>query len=298
MRFGWPRMMRHGIGASGLVCAFALGLAACTPPVRQYALNDQQLTCPQANDYSYRTLQGLGFAITTFEPAAIGRPGRIRGSREERGTQNVTVTITCLPSGSASIDASEDWRWLGQVDFKRAFYMAFTAVAAQTSIREAAVREEAQRPPEQKKQKGLRVQLEPVAGLGAKLDFDLDLAAGGVLPVRVTINNASTRSYRFDPGDVVLIQRDGTRVHPLALGEAVERVAAAQRQQNNGAQAAPADDAGIARRLEGRLLRAHAVAANQQLSGYLYFPLGTYAKGRVTLEDQESEEAEGVVVEF
>ena len=54
----------------------------------------------------------------------------------------------------------------------------------------------------------------------------------------------------------------------------------------------------IAQRLRDRLLRTRAVSANQQLSGYLYFPLGTYTKGRVTLEDQESEEAEGFVVEF
>ena len=153
---------------------------------------------------------------------------------------------------------------------------------------------------EQVSRKPLRIVATVNAALhfGAKLDFALDLAADGILPVRVTINNASTRSYSLDPDDVALIQRDGTRVHPLPIDEVVERVAAAERAKSDGAPATPSDSAGNAQRLRDRLLRTRAVSANQQLSGYLYFPLGTYTKGRVTLEDQESEEAEGFVVEF
>jgi hypothetical protein len=281
----------------GLVYMLSTALS-CTPPIRQYALKDQKLTCARANDYSYRTLRSMGFAISAFEPAAIGRPGTIHGSRQERGVQNVTVTITCRSDGSADINASEDGRLLGQIEFKRGFYLGFTGVAAQMAVIEAAAREEAQRPLEQKKTKGLRVLLQPVAGQGAKLEFALDLAADGILPVRVTINNASARSYNLDPDDVALIQRDGTRVHPLPIEEAVERVAAAERAKSDGTAAAHTGSADIAQRLRDRLLRTRAVSANQQLSGYLYFPLGTYTKGRVTLEDQESEEAEGFVVEF
>lgn len=271
---------------------------SCTPPVRQYALKSQKLTCAQANEYAFHTLQGMGFAVSAFDPAAVGHAGTIHGSRQERGVQNVTVTITCLSDGTANIDASVDSQLLGQVDLKRGFYMAFNGVAAQTAIREAAAREEAQRTLEQKKEKGLRVLLQPVAGQGAKLDFALDLAADGILPVRVTINNASSRRYSLDPDDVALIQRDGTRVHALPIDEVIERVTAAERQRSGGVEAAPTDSAAIAQRLGDRLLRTKAIPANQQLSGYLYFPLGTYTKGRVTLEDQESEEAEGFVVEF
>lgn len=295
MRFG--RQAVRAIGICGLVYVLSTALS-CTPPVRQYALKDQKLTCARANDYSYRTLRSMGFAISAFEPAAVGHPGTIHGSRQEWGAQNVTVTITCRSDGTADINASEDGRLLGQIDFKRGFYMAFTGVAAQAAVTEAAAREEAQRPLEQKKTKGLRVLLQPVAGQGAKLDFALDLAADGILPVRVAINNASARSYSLDPDDVALIQRDGTRVHPLPIDEVVERVAAAERAKSDGTAAAHTDSADIAQRLRDRLLQTRAISPNQQLSGYLYFPLGTYTKGRVTLEDQESEEAEGFVVEF
>jgi hypothetical protein len=282
------------------ICGFVYMLSAalsCTPPVLQYGLENQKLTCARANHYSYRTLEAMGFEISAFEPAAVGHPGTIHASRKERGVENVTVTITCRSDGAADINASEDGRLFGQVEFKRGFYLAFTSVAEQTAANEAAARVEAQRPLEEKKEKGLRVLLQPMPGQAAKLDFALDLAADGILPVRVTINNASARSYSLDANDVALIQRDGTRVHPLPIDQVVERVGTAERTRSDGT-AATTDSAAISQPLHERLLKVRTVAAGQQLSGYLYFPLGSYSKGRVTLEDQQSEETEGFVVEF
>ncbi len=282
-----------------ITLAGLLGLVAsgCTPPVRQYALKNQKLTCEQANDYVYRTLRSLDFTLTAFEPAASGHPGTVKAVRNQPmgGTQYVTVTVKC--GDTVDIDASEDGRLLGQVDFKRSFYMAFTGVVTQAAVSEAEARAEAQRPVQEKKEKGLRVLLEPVAGLGAKLDFDFDLAAAGVLPVRVTINNASLRAYNLEPDDIVLIQSDGGRVRPLSVDDVTQRVVQAERQKQGSAPAA-VDPAAVSRKLQERLMQPHVVAANQMVRGYLYFPLGTYKKGRVTLEDQESEEAEGFVVEF
>ncbi len=139
--------------------------------------------------------------------------------------------------------------------------------------------------------------LEPVTGLGAKLDFDLDLAAVGVLPVRVIINNVTPRTYRFDPDDIVLVQSDGARVHPISVGEAARRIGDVERQKATAESARPSS-AEVTQRLQTRLLTGRSVAANQTLKGYLYYPLASYVKGRVTLEDQESEESEGFVVQF
>ena len=107
--------------------ALALAVAGCTPPIRQFDLKNQALTCEQANDYAYRTLQSMGFTMTQFEPVTAAHAGTLRGTREERGTQNVTVGITCNGT-TAAIDASEDGKFLGQLEFKRGFYMAFTAI--------------------------------------------------------------------------------------------------------------------------------------------------------------------------
>lgn len=290
--------MARVVRGGGLFCLL-LGflLQACTPPVRQYGLTQQTLTCDQANSYSYRTLQGMGFAITVLEPAQVGRPGKIQGWRDERGdTQSVTVAITCN-AGTTDIDASQDNRFLGQVDFKRAFFLAFTGMAVQSVVIETAAREEAQRPLERKTQKGLRVLMAPVAGLGAKVDFDLDLAAGRILPVRVTINNATVRTYALDPADIVLIRQDGTCVQTLPVAAAAQHVADAARQKA-GKQAALPDTAVILRQLQKRLLNSSSVAPNQLVEGYVFFPVGAYVKGRISLTDQESDEAEGFVVEF
>jgi hypothetical protein len=272
-------------------------LAACTPPVRQYDIKNQKLTCEQGNQYAYKTLRAMGFTVTQFEPAAAGRQGTLRATRQEGGSaQNATVVITC--SGTVSLDASEDGRILGQLDLKRAFYMAFTGVAAMEAVNETAAREEAQRPLAAKKEKGLQVLLEPVTGLGSKLDFDLDLAAGGVLPVRILIANATPRTYTFDPDDIVLIQKDGVRVPPISVTTAAQRVTDVLRQMPAGQGALPPDNAEVRRRLEARVLSLHAVTANQTTTGYLFYPLAPYVKGRVSLEDQETEESEGFVVEF
>jgi len=272
-------------------------LAACTSQLRQFDLNDRPLTCEQANQYAYRTLQVMGFAITEFEPAASGQPGTLRGWREHYdGTQRVTVAIACS-GATAGVTASEDGRFVGLLEFKRGFYMTFTSLVSQAQANAAASAAEAQRPLEQRRTQGLQVLLQPVHGLGAKLDLGLDLAAGGVLPVSVTIMNVSARRYTLAPEDIVLVRRDGTRVHALAAAAAAAQVARALRQAAGDA-APDVDAAAIKTRLESRLFSSRSVAANETVSGYLYFPLAAYVKGRVVLEDVESEESEGVMVEF
>jgi hypothetical protein len=275
-----------------------LGFAACTPPIRQFDLANQALTCVQANESTYRTLQSMNFTVTEFSPAVVGRPGRLRGTREERGaTQNVTVAITCN-GRTADVDADEERKLLGRLEFKRGFYLAFTATAARAAADTPAARQEAARPPAQKKDKGLQVLLTPVWGLGAKLDFDLDLAAAGVLPVLVTMSNVTPRTYTFDPADVVLVEKDGTRVRPITVDAAADRVVEIERQGAAASGAVPGDRAEVVRRLQAQALRGHSLAANQSLKGYLFYPLAPYVKGRVALEDQASEETEGFVVEF
>jgi hypothetical protein len=295
----WPGLTRGALRWGRISCSLAtLLLVACIPPVRQFDLTHQVLTCEQTNRYAYRTLASMGFTVTSFDPAVVGRTGRLRGTREDRGrTQNVTVTISCTGS-DADITASEDGRWLGLLEFKRGFYLAFTATAAQAEARAAAAREEAQRPLEQKHAKGLQVLLEPVPGLGAKLDFGLDLAAAGLLPVRVTVQNVTARRYKLDPADIVLLQTDGRRVPPVSLAVAVQAVADAERRRSAAGMPAAADSAEIAGRLRARLLAGQSVPANQTVKGYLLYPAGTYTKGRIALEDEENEETEGFLVEF
>jgi hypothetical protein len=285
------RLRRAACGAVVLLAA------SCAFPVRQFELTDRPFDCKQANRYAYFTLRSMGFSLHALEPATVDHPGAMRGFRKtETGTESATVTITCHKDGHADISASQDSVFLGQVEFKRGFYMSFTGVVSQEEGQAAAEQSEAARPFEEKQRKGLQVWLRPVPGLGSKLDFNVDLDAGGVLPVLVTVNNVTPRTYRMDPNDIVLIATDGTRVPPLALADAAQRVAtAAATQAKHDDAPAPST---VTRELESHLFTAQSVPSKQRLSGYLYYPVAAYAKGRVVLEDVASEESEGFVIEF
>lgn len=283
-----PQLVR-----AGSITACIVVFVACTPPIRQFDLDNQRLTCDKANSYALRTMQAMGFTVTAFEPAAVGRTGTLRGTRDEQGVQNVTVTLTCREH-DVDIDASEDGKFLNRLEFRRGFYLSFTGIVQAAEITDAAAREAALHPAQDRKGPGLRVLLEPVPGQAAKLDFNADLAAAGVLPVRVTIVNGTTRTYRFDPADVALVERDGTRVRPLSIDDVAQRIAAAPRPSD----AAAPDASSLMQQLRARALSGDPIAANQTVKGYAFFPLGRYAKGRVSLEDQATEESEGFVVEF
>jgi hypothetical protein len=276
--------------AMGVLVLFA---GACTAPVRQYDIMSSTLTCEQANEYAYRTLEAMKFSITAFEPAAVGRTGVVRGSRDTTtGGQAATVRVTCNGQ-SVVIDASEDGRLLGQSEFKRGYYMSFTGLQSQEEIRANAAAAEEARPFAAKREKGVQVLLEPVRGLQAKLDFDLDLAAGGILPVKLEIKNVTERAYRLDLQDVVLVRADGQRVPPLATAEAAAQVVAALRGQG----VALTDD-DVRRRLAAHEITDTTVPSTRSVSGYLYYPLASYVKGRVVLEDPAAEESEGFVFQF
>jgi hypothetical protein len=288
--------MRAGSLRRAACRAALLLVAGCAFPVRQFELKDRPFDCKQANRYAYFTLRAMGFSLNALEPATEEHPGAMHGIRKtETGTQSATVAVTCHKGGRADITASEDAAFLAQTEFKRGFYMSFSGVVAQEEGQAAAAQAEAARPFEEKTRKGLQVWLRPVPGLGSKLDFNVDLAASGVLPVLVTVNNVTTRTYRLDPSDIVLIRTDGARVPPLALRDAARHVATATAH-------APSDSpptlAAATQELDAHRFTARSVPPRGRLSGYLYYPVADYTKGRVVLEDADSEESEGFVVEF
>ena len=67
------------------------------------------------------------------------------------------------------------------------------------------------------------------AGQASKLDFAFDLAAAGVLPVRIEITNLTPRTYTLDVAEIRLTRADRERVAALTPAEAGERIANAKR---------------------------------------------------------------------
>jgi hypothetical protein len=278
------------------VLAHLLAAPACTPPVRQFALRDQPMTCEDANRYAHDALTSMGFEITAFRPAKSGLPGELRGNPAEKDYfGSATVTISC-GAGGPTIEASEDGKWLGQVEFKRAFYMTFTSlISHRRAVAEVEARQ-AVLPLAERRRRGFEVLITPLRGLEARLDFAGDLEAVGVLPVRVVINNRTEQRYVLDPGEIVMVRGDGKRVPPLPPDEVVER-----------ARAAPTPDPGTAtsadlplllQQLRAKRLDVQSLGHDSSAQGYLYFPLDDYHSARVRVTEAESQETEGFLIEF
>jgi hypothetical protein len=54
----------------------------------------------------------------------------------------------------------------------------------------------------------------------------------------------------------------------------------------------------ITQLLDGKRLIATRVGPHSEVTGYLYFPLADYVRARAVLTEEDSDEAEGFVVEF
>ena len=292
---------RPPVGCPTPLVVALLGLAACTPPIRQFDLKDQRLGCEDANRLTYRTIEAMRFKVGEFEPGAPGQRGVIKASRTVSGadakTQNVTVTIDCTPTGT-DVDASEDYNWLGQVEFKRAFYQAFVNVvsmhAARTELDKQNLGGTA---PGSQQRRDLKIVVEPQRGQAGKLDFDFDLDAAGVLPVHIDITNLTQRTYTLDPSAIRLTRVDRERVAALTPLAAAAQIARAMRGNPPQPVTTLSRDA-IADALTLRQLTATEIAPDAERQGFLYFPVATYAGARIVLTDEQTCEDEGVSVEF
>lgn len=286
------------MGPLGLIL---LALAACNPPIKQYELKDQALSCDDANRVAYRTIEAMRFKVTEFNPAAPDQRGVIKATRTvSRGTdeqQNVTVNIDCTATG-ADIDASEDGAWLNQLEFKRAFHHAYLNVVSMRSAN-AQLEEKiiAGTAPASQQRRDLRVVVQPMRGQAAKLDFPFDLDAAGVLPVRVEITNLTPRTYALDVSAIRLTRADRERVAALAPRDAAARITSAKRGNPPQPLTTASPDA-VADALGVRQFSASQIAPGAVREGFLYFPLDEYRSARIVLTDQETGEDEGVKVEF
>lgn len=280
--------------------AALLLLAGCaSAPIHQWDLVDQPISCEEANHLAYQTVDAMGYTITGFQPATPGGSGTIKGTRQTKTTPpeelRITVSVECAPGG-VTLTASRDGVLIEQMDTKRAFHNAFLNVrsmgAAQEQLDEQMRSGTA---PASQQRRDLRVVIKPLRGPASKLEFPFDLAAAGILPVRVDITNLTPRSYRIAADGVRLQRADRTRVEPLSIAATAQQVAAAR---VDGAPLTTLGAAAIADTLQSHQLTAATIAPNAQHQGFLYFPLADYTSARAVLTDTESEEDEGVRVEF
>ena len=164
--------------------AFRLGscwspsAVACTSMQSQYAVRRNNISCDQANRYAFQSMKSLGYTVTTFEPAAVGRAGRAARQQDRGGaalaSHDGVVHIACEAVGGTARRG------------RRAVPQPGPDVHARLLSRLHRHRRPRHRPtprmPTSKSggatEGGVKFKIQPQLALETKLDFGEDLAAG------------------------------------------------------------------------------------------------------------------------
>ncbi len=315
-----------------LVLATALCIgSSCTPTSQHYEIHTPELTCDEANRFVHDAVVGLGRVITGFKLAKPGEPGYVRVKQGETGAEPAaTVKITCDAAGAHIV--TDEGGLSSDKRLSRGVYLSVTGRAGLSANKHqeaAAVKSEsvqkadalegkpsavapppARRRVEEKKAKGVVLELAPVYGFATVLDFEADLSAAGVLPVKVTLTNATSRVYEFDPADITLRQRGSRqRARPMTPTQVVGKLEATaarlESEEGDGSGEAATDGAASLGDIDAaagkvKELRLRPVRMNPGLlhSGFLYYPLAEYDRARLTLIDVATGETEGFLVDF
>jgi hypothetical protein len=296
-----------------------LGAGCLTPVSKGYEIHTADLTCDEANRQVYAALRDMQMEITAFTLAKPGQTGHVSGVRKSESNPLAgDVEIRC-ERGRVDIEANQRGDLLGDKQFERGIFLAVTGRAELEVVREGryatgevrrrnadasaaqapptAVPQAAEPPPPRAAADAasstLEVQMEALRGFASVLDFDADLGAARILPVRVSIRNATRRAYDFDPSAIVVnVSGQRAQVVPLTPAEANARLATAAADASvgdvNAARALLAQKAIAGGRLAPRATR----------EGFVYFPLGEYDRARLSFIDSATGEAEAFVVYF
>jgi hypothetical protein len=308
-------MSRFRLLATCLALSTAIGCASARAMSRGYTINTPDLTCDEANRYTQEALTSMDLRITDFRKARIGSPGYAAAEREDgRGGLSGSVDITCDQSGVRIVPDESGFSTTRE--FERGVFLSVIGRGDLVVEREGRYstgtlhkRQHAQVEVDEKATDGappsaipapaggVEVQVELVRGFATVLDFEANVAAAGILPVKITISNGTARAYDFEPSAVVLRVDDGDAVEPLGASKAVERLRA-----KAGAEGDAAGELGdleaASRVIPEREIKGKRLAAGEKIDGYLYFPDAEYTRARVTMTDVATGEGEGFLVEF
>jgi len=300
------------------------GCATARAVSRGYTINTKDIGCEEANRYVQEALGDMHMTISEFRKARPGVPGFAKAQREDtRGGLSGTVRTTCdeqgvhiVPdesgfsttrefergvflsvTGRADLVVEREGRYSTGVLHKR----AKTDLSGGTVEQAGAATDSTTNGPVSVPTGGVDVQVEPILGFATVLDFEANVAAAGILPIKVTIENKTARVYDFDPRNLIL-RKKGSRdaAQPLSAREAVERL---QARAAGGATPAPrggdlGDVAAAARIIVQKEIRPARLQPGQTVAGYLYVPEGEYDRARLTMTDVATGETEGFMVEF
>jgi hypothetical protein len=218
--------------------------------------------CEQANRIAHLAIEHLGYKVTEFTPAAVGKPGIVKGKKDKE--PEVFITLFC-EGRMVTMDTSADSPLLKNsefytaiIDFRRGFLATYKAQRSVIPPSPRAASEDQ-----------LQVVMHPLSKSDAKAALGSEITS--MLTVQVEIANPTKRSYQLDPEKILLVSIGGERIKPILEKDNAFPVHALTNQS---------------------------VAPGGQVKGYLYYPLGTYTGARGALVEEKSQEREGFEVPF
>jgi hypothetical protein len=244
-------------------------LAAGCPASPRYEVARPGLECDRAVRVARRTLDELGYTITEMiEPRGPGVSGQITGTKRMPDGRTTTgrVRINCTASG-AQLQPVED-SLVPNFEFSRAFGYSFTTLVQRPDVETPMV------------EAGVQPLLEALDVYEQRLDLGGDAVQSGTQLMRLTIRNGTDRAVAVGPADLSLVGADGAATPPLTGASA------------QAALAAGAAGERVRRDLLSRPLK---VPPKTTAVRFLLFPAGTYGQARVSIEDIETGERDGVV---
>jgi hypothetical protein len=283
---------------ASILLVVALGCAA-----GQYRVEREELSCEDGNAMAHRTFGNLGYEITRFEPATPGSAGMIEGQRlvEEGRRRHGRVRIEC--GQPLAFQPVEGGWFLPTFDFSRDVYYALLAAPAPREALAAPIGSGKIAPSASIRTRTgtgrMQVRMRSLDRFEVDKTTGLDLHRRAVLVVHVSILNDTGRAYVLDASRIVLVDTQGERVGSLrggAIATQLDREAITTDEPST--EPLPALGAGAAGTLDGKVLGSGRIAPGETRSGLLYFPAGKYESGRVRLEDEETGEIEGTLVDF
>lgn len=300
-----------------------VGCATARAVSRGYTINTKDITCDEANRYVQESLGDLNMTITEFRKARPGTPGFAKAGREgAKGALSGTVRTSCdaegvhiVPdesgfsttrefergvflsvSGRADLVVEREGRYSTGILHKRTKASPSVGAVAQADAAKGGAASDTVAAPVG----GVEVQVELIRGFATVLDFEANVAAAGVLPIKVTVENKTARVYDFDPRNLIL-RKEGSRdaAQPLSARDAVDRLQArAGVGEKGGSEGEIGDVAAAARIIPEKEIKPARLQPGSTVAGYLYFPDGEYDRARVTMTDVATGETEGFMVEF
>ncbi len=219
------------------------------------------VTCEQANRIAYSIIKDVGYTPTQLIIATPERQGLLEGTRLRQGGEDIArVRLTCTDDG---VDVKSEYGGLagfGAMNqrFPEYFYERFIATT------EILYRHKPYIPPD-----SVQVTVTPLEGFDSQLEFGHIVT--DVLPIRIEIANTTNEPYLLEAEQFVLLTAAGEQVQALQPSTTPFPVSP---------------------------LSSQMLGPGARLTGYLYYPPGSYTGARGVLVEKSSQERSGFNVYF